>query len=143
VKLRKKGDISEKKAAKKVGAKIIKGSGCLWYEKGDYETDKIVYQNKFSGTGKYQLKIEELLKAEKDAFTKNKDFIFSIELSGEFFYVFRRYLINEDEENLLDLYCIVCNKSLNLNEKILSKNLLINDEFIVLNEYDFKNIGLR
>jgi hypothetical protein len=79
---------SEKKAAKKVGGKILKGSGCLWYNKGDYETEKFVFQNKFTSTGKYQLKVSELKKAEKDALSKNKDFIFSMEINGQFIYCF-------------------------------------------------------
>ena len=98
---RKIGNRSEKKGAKKVGGKLVKGSGCNWYNKGDYETDKIVYQNKFSGSGHYSLKIIELIKANKDAISKNKDFVFSMEINGTFVYCFPRVLINEKQENSL------------------------------------------
>ena len=62
---RKVGDESEKRGAKKVGGKKVKGSGCLWYNRGDYETDRFVYQNKFTSKDFYVLTISDLEKAKK------------------------------------------------------------------------------
>lgn len=141
MKLRKIGNLSEKKAAKKVGAKVVKGSGSMWYNKGDYETDRFVYQNKFTGIGSYSLKLSELRKAEKDALTKNKDFIFSIELSGVFYYIFKRVLINETQEDTLNLERLQINKSVKLND--INDNYLINNNYILVHEYDFRRLGIK
>jgi len=137
--LRKIGLKSEKKAAKKVNAKIVKGSGSLWYEKGDYETENFVFQNKFCKNS-YQLTINNIKKAKKDALTKNKDFIFSIEFRGIFYYLFERVLINEDLEKSLNLLPLKINKSLKLTEKNINNNYLINEEFIFIDEDNFLNL---
>jgi hypothetical protein len=136
---RTKGKESEKKAAKKVGGSLIRSSGTLWYNKGDYETKKIVFQNKYSGTGFYQLKISDLIKAEKDSLTKNKDFVFSMEINGEFIYCFPRVLISEYEESLLMLTEVLVSKSINIDERA---NYLVNDKYIIIHDHYFNKLKL-
>lgn len=133
---RKFGDNSEKKAAKKVKGKAIKGSGCLWYDKGDYSTENIIFQNKATKNDSYQLKIAEFDKAKKDALTKNKDFVFSIQLQDQWIYCFERVMIDEILEKELKLTPITINKCLKVDADM---NYLINDKYVVINEYLFLN----
>lgn len=136
---RKVGDISEKRAAKKVNAKTIRGSGSLWYNKGDYETNDIVYQNKCTFNSFYNLRIADLEKAKKDALSKNKDFIFSIDIQGDFYYVFERILISEEMEVKLNLKTLEVKKQLKINQERTNTNLLINEKYIFINEFDYLN----
>lgn len=140
--IKKKGIKSEKRAAKKVKGKIIKGSGCLWYNRGDYETEKYVFQNKCS-ENYYQLNLNDLNKAKKDAISKNKDFIFSIELKGDFYYIFERILIEENKEKELNLTPIIFKKSIKINEKKVETNLLMNEKYILVDEYNFQRLKLE
>jgi len=140
-KIKKIGLDSEKRAAKLVKGELVRGSGCSIFNKGDYETQEIVYQNKFSSTG-YKLTLKDLNKAKKDGLSKNKDYIFSVEFRGEFFYIFERILITEEKENKLKLRSKKFNKGLKLTKRILKDNLLLNDTYIVVGWDDFKNLGL-
>lgn len=132
---RKFGDNSEKKAAKKVLGKVVRGSGSSLYNKGDYETEDFLFQNKATSSKKYSLKIKDLEKAKKDALTKNKDFIFSIDMQGTFYYVFERILISEEQEKTIIYESIPIEKSKSLEKDV--KNCIINDKYILLDEYSF------
>jgi hypothetical protein len=136
---RKIGDRSEKKAAKKVQGRKIKGSGSLWYAKGDYETDRFVFQNKCASKS-YRLSQLDLIKAKKDALSKNKDFVFSIELQGDFYYLFERVLISEELENKLKLKEISFNKSMKIDKELLSDMLLINGIYLLVSWDEFKRL---
>lgn len=136
------GIVSEKKAAKKVLGATIKGSGSLWYDKGDYETQKIVYQNKFTSSDFYQLKLTELRKAKKDALSKNKDFVFSIQMQDQFFYCFERVLISEEKESSLKLTEVEVHKCINIS-LLNPHRLLINDKYILVPEDYFNKLGVK
>ena len=128
---------SEKRAAKKVNGETVRGSGCLWYNKGDYETKRFVFQNKFTSKNFYKITTLDLKKAEQDALSKNKDFIFSMQIQDEFLYCFPRILITEDEEKLLNLLHKTFNKGVSL---ISSDKLLLNDKYVVVHEFDYNKI---
>lgn len=73
----------EQAGATRFGGRVTPGSGNGWAVKNDVKTDDTSYEYKFTDKKSYSLKVDELVKAERNALMDSgRNFAFVIELGG-------------------------------------------------------------
>lgn len=70
----------EARGAKMLGGRITPGSGNGLYFKNDVRTEDLSVEYKRTDKKQFSLKIDELLKAERQALLDNRDMLFGIDL---------------------------------------------------------------
>lgn len=77
------------------GAKVHRGSGCLWWNPLDASSEDCMIENKFRSGGQYILKKKYLLECRKKAWRNDKKFAMRIDFDGEVFVVIPVEDLNE------------------------------------------------
>ena len=107
----KKGQKSEKKAAKRYGGTLKPASGALWVAKGDISVKKdimgfrgLLIQNKETSKKSYTLKLEQVKEIEEQALMEDLIPVFRISYNGEGVvalpeWVFEHLIHKQEESN--------------------------------------------
>ena len=93
----KKSQRQERDAAAKYGGRVRPGSGNKWHSKGDVITEDSLIEVKYTDKKSFSLKLEELLKIEREALMEDRVPLFGISFSGKNYVV----MTEEDYETLM------------------------------------------
>ncbi|MFJ2113371.1 hypothetical protein ACIOEX_16045 [Streptomyces sp. NPDC087850] len=72
----------EKKLAVHYGGTVNAGSGNGWMHKNDVRSDRFSFEAKTTEKKSYSLKLDELVKAEKNALISGREMVFAVEIGG-------------------------------------------------------------
>ncbi|GHB52660.1 hypothetical protein GCM10010331_45370 [Streptomyces xanthochromogenes] len=72
----------EKKLADRYDGTVNPGSGNGWIHKNDVRSDRFSFEAKTTEKRSYSLKLDDLLKAEKNALISGREMVFAVELGG-------------------------------------------------------------
>ena len=85
----KKSQRQEARLAKRYGGQVTPGSGNGWVHKNDVKTPTLSIEAKYTDAKSFQVKLADLIKAEKIALVDGRDSIFTVSFSGEEFVILR------------------------------------------------------
>ncbi|MDJ0463168.1 hypothetical protein [Streptomyces sp. H27-C3] len=88
----------EKKLADRYDGTVNSGSGNGWIHKNDVRSERFSFEAKTTEKKSYSLKVDELIKAEKNALISGREMVFAVELGGRNWMV----LSQETFDTLLD-----------------------------------------
>jgi len=140
---RKKSKKSENMLALSVGGKVQKGSGCVWYAKGDVTTDNFLFEAKITEKPYYDLEYAVLQKIEKQALTYLKTPVLSVSIDSkhqpkiDFVVIPENIILNVDLYSCVDI--LPFNKSVILHCEKLNKLYTDEKKYILLKRLDKKN----
>lgn len=136
---RKIGGKYEKRIAKEFGAEIVRGSGSSLWHKGDVKNSVYCIQCKFTEKKIFSLKVQDLIKAEKEAYSERKDFIFCIGMKENTYVVERIDKILEQYPHIISN-----NRSIKIDKEIFKGGETIQLTFVLKNkEYNYLITTLR
>jgi hypothetical protein len=130
---RKIGGKYEKEMAREFDSNVVRGSGSSLWHKGDIIGDTYCIQCKFTEKEEYLLKIEDLIKAEKESYSEKKDFLFCVGIRKDTYIIERVSKIQEKYPH------IICNnKSIKINKKLFNVDEVLYLTFILNpKKYDY------
>lgn len=72
----------ESKLARHYGGTVNSGSGNGWLHKNDVRSERFSFEAKTTEKKSYSLRLDDLLKAEKNALISGREMVFAVELGG-------------------------------------------------------------
>jgi len=128
---RKVGDRFEKIIAYRLKGKVVKGSGCWTWRKGDVSSETTLIQCKHTEKNKYNLKLEEIIKNEKESIQEKKDPLFCFGIVSDSYIVSSSYKFEKK--------CLCTHKkSITLSKDFLKKYFELKEKLYLVYLYDNK-----
>lgn len=123
----------EEYIAEKFNAKLVPGSGSTEWRKGDVQNEVYCIQCKYTDKVEYSLKVEELIKSEKESYSERRDFLFCIGLNKESYVVERVSSVPKSGNKISTL-----KKSIKINERVLELGKVYISFLLGKKEYNYR-----